>query len=130
MPEPSSQTGAAIRALLSPSSIAIAGASTDRTKLGSLPLAFLQKHGYPGRIYPIHPKEAEIAGIRCYRSIADIDADIDLLVVAIGAARVIDLFDECRAGQVKAAIVLSSGFAEIGGEGVALQRKLHDAALA
>jgi acetyltransferase len=130
MPETRPHTGAAIRALLEPSSIAIAGASTDKTKLGSLPLAFLQKHGYAGRIYPIHPKEAEIGGLRCYGSIADIDGDIDLLVVAIGAARVVDLFDQCRPGQVKAAIVLSSGFAETGGEGVALQQRLHDAAIA
>jgi acetyltransferase len=123
-------TRAAIRALLNPASIAIAGASSDPGKIGSLPLTFLQKHGYTGRIYPIHPKEETIGGLRCYRSMAEIDGDVDLLVVAIAAARIIDLFDECRPGQVKAALILSSGFAEIGGEGVALQQRLRDAAFA
>src|ERR1043165_3667871 len=97
----SEQTRAAIRALLSPRSIAIAGASADTSKIGSLPLAFLQKHGYAGRILPLPPKEAEIRGVRCYRSIGEIEGDIDLLVVAIAASRIVELFDECRPGQVK-----------------------------
>src|SRR5437762_1540671 len=130
MPPSSETTRAAIRALLNPASIAIAGASSDPGKIGSLPLTFLQKHGYSGRILPIHPKEDTIGGLRCYRTIADIDGDIDLLVVAIAAARIIDLFNDCRPGQVKAALILSSGFAEIGGEGVVLQERLRDAAFA
>jgi acetyltransferase len=130
MAEPSETTRAAIRALLHPASIAIAGASSDPGKIGSLPLAFLQKHGYAGRILPIHPKEESIGGLRCYRAVQDIDGDVDLLVVAIAAARIIDLFNECRPGQVKAALILSSGFAEIGGEGVTLQQRLRDAAFA
>src|SRR5689334_3209065 len=128
--EISEETRAAIRALLSPRSIAIAGASADPSKIGSLPLAFLQKHGYAGRILPIHPKEAEIRGVQCYRSIADIEGDVDLLVVAIAASRIVELFEECRPGQVKSALIFSSGFAEIGGEGVALQRAVSAAAAA
>ena len=130
MAEPVEPTRAAIRALLHPASIAIAGASSDPGKIGSLPLTFLQKHGYAGRIYLIHPKETEIGGLRCYRSMSEIDGDVDLLVVAIAAARIIDLFDECRPGQVKTALILSSGFAEIGGEGLVLQQRLYDAAFA
>src|SRR5512134_540442 len=114
---PTQSARAAIRALLHPVSIAIAGASSDPGKIGSLPLTFLQKHGYAGRIYPIHPKETEIGGLRCYKSMSEIDVHVDL-------------FDECRPGQVKAALILSSGFAEIGSEGVALQQRLRDAAFA
>jgi acyl-CoA synthetase (NDP forming) len=128
--EISEETRAAIHALLSPRSIAIAGASADPSKIGSLPLAFLQKHGYAGRILPIHPKEAEIRGVRCYRSITEIDGDVDLLVVAIAASRIVELFDECRPGQVKAALIFSSGFAEIGADGAALQRAVSAAAAA
>lgn len=126
----SDATRAAIKALLQPSTVAIAGASSDPGKLGSLPLAFLLKHGYAGTIYPVHPKLDEISGLACFRSIADIAADIDLLVVAVPAARIAELLDDCRPGQVKSALVLSSGFAEIGAEGAALQQQLREKALA
>lgn len=121
----SDATRASIKALLQPSTIAIAGASSDPGKLGSLPLAFLLKHGYAGAIYPLHPKLDEISGIRCYRSLKAIDGDIDLLVIAVPAARISDLLNECRTGQVKSALILSSGFAETGPEGTVLQRELR-----
>jgi acetyltransferase len=125
----SDATRASIRALLQPSSIAIAGASSDPGKLGSLPLSFLLKHGYAGQIYPVHPKLDEIGGLRCYRSMADIESDVDLLVIAVPASRIVDLLNDCRPGQVKSALVLSSGFAEIGPDGAALQRELRAKAL-
>jgi acyl-CoA synthetase (NDP forming) len=121
----SDATRASIKALLQPSTIAIAGASSDPGKLGSLPLAFLLKHGYAGAIYPVHPKLDEISGIRCFRSMAEIAGDVDLLVIAVPAARIVDLLNDCRAGQVKSALILSSGFAETGPEGAALQRELR-----
>ena len=122
-------TRASIAAMLRPKSIAIAGASADRAKLGSLPLAFLTRHAYAGKIYLVHPTLEQIGGIACVRSMADIPGEVDLLVVAIGAARVEDLFNECRKGQVKSAVVISSGFAEIGPEGVRLQERLRLKAL-
>ena len=125
----SDETRRSIKALLQPSSIAIAGASSDPGKLGSLPLAFLLKHGYAGAIYPVHPKLDEISGLRCYRSMAAIEGDVDLLVIAVPAARIVDLLNDCRPGQVRSALVLSSGFAEIGAEGAALQRELRAKAL-
>lgn len=112
-------------ALLRPRSIAIAGASADRGKLGSLPLEFLRKHGYPGALYPINPRAGEIAGLRCYASPGDIENDIDLLVVAVAAPRVPDLLEQCRPGQVKSALILSSGYAELGEAGVKLQAELR-----
>ncbi len=119
-----------VRALLHPASIAIVGASSDPGKLGSLPLAFLVKHGYRGTIYPVHPKEAQIAGIRCWRSIAEIDATVDLLVIAVAADRVLSIIDECRPDQVKSSLILSSGFAESGEAGALLQARLRERAAA
>src|SRR6185503_11779877 len=121
-------TRASIKALLQPSTIAIAGVSADPGKLGSLPLAFLLKHGFAGAIYPVHPKLHEVSGIRCFRSPAEIGGDVDLLVIAVPAARIVDLLGDCRPGQVKSALILSSGFAEIGSEGAALQRAVRDKA--
>lgn len=115
---------ASITALLNPQSIAIAGASSDPSKLGSLPLEFLRTYRYPGHIYPINPGTSSIDGIDCRATIADIHDDIDLLVVAVGASRIPSLLDECRPGQVKSAIILSSGFGEIGPSGLTLQREL------
>jgi len=130
MYDDSESTRASIAALLQPKSIAIAGVSSDPGKLGSLPLTFLQKHGYPGAIYPLHPTSAEIGGLRCYKTPAEISGDIDLLVIAVAASRIIGLIDDCRPGQVKSALILSSGFAEIGPEGVKLQDELRAKAFA
>ena len=118
-----------IKALLQPRSIAIVGASSDPRKLGSMPLTFLLKHGYRGKIYPIHPSLEQISGISCFKSIAEIDDHVDLLVVAVAAARINSLLEECRPGQVKAAVILSSGFAESGVEGEQLQAVLRSHAL-
>ena len=113
-----------IAAILRPRSIAIAGASADPGKIGSLPLTFLRKHGYPGALYPINPTVREIGGLPCYAGLGAIGQDVDLLVIAVAASRIPELLGECRPGQVKSAIVLSSGYAELGAEGAALQREL------
>jgi acetate---CoA ligase (ADP-forming) len=119
----------AIRAILRPQSIAIAGASADSGKLGSLPLTFLRRHGYSGALYPINPNVREIDGLPCLPSIGAINEEIDLLVIALAAARIPELLRECEPGQVKSAIVLSSGYAELGIEGTKLQEELAAQAL-
>ncbi|MFN0074325.1 MAG: acetate--CoA ligase family protein [Chloroflexota bacterium] len=113
-----------LQALLAPRSIALVGASADRSKLSGLPLHFLQKHQYPGAMYPIHPRAAEIAGLQCYPSLRDVGERIDLAFLLVGAERVLDVIDECLAVGVGAAIIAASGFAEVGGEGAALQAEL------
>lgn len=113
-----------LSSLIRPRSIAIAGASSDPAKLGSLPLQFLRKFEYGGAIYPVNAKPAEVQGVRCYPSLAGIGEPIDLLIVAIGADRVPQLLDECAPGQVKFALVLSSNYAETGAEGARRQREL------
>ena len=118
-----------IGALLRPRSIAIAGASADAGKLGALPLTFLRKHGYPGALFPINPNISDIGGVPCYPNISAIEEPIDLLVIAVAAARIPELLRECKPGQVKAAIILSSGYAELGAEGIASQTELRSLAL-
>ena len=111
-------------ALMRPRSIAIAGASSDPGKLGSLPLQFLRKFAYDGEIYPINARVDEVQGLRCYPSLASIGRPIDLLIVAIAAERVPALLDACAPEQVKFALVLSSNYAEAGEAGAAMQREL------
>jgi acyl-CoA synthetase (NDP forming) len=123
-PDEIQNTAAAVQALLSPRSIAIVGASGDPSKLGALPLQFLQKYGYRGRLYPVNPSYSEIGGLRCYPSIGDVPEPVDLMVVTIPANRVPELLAQCQPGRVRAALVLTSGYAEVGPEGARMQEKL------
>jgi acyl-CoA synthetase (NDP forming) len=100
------------------------GASADQTKLSGLPLYFLQKHGYSGALYPVNPRASEVRGLRCYPSLAAIGEPIDLAFLLVGAERVLDVIDECISVGARSAIVAASGFAEIGGEGAAMQARL------
>jgi acyl-CoA synthetase (NDP forming) len=113
-----------LQPLLAPRSIALVGASADHTKLSGLPLFFLQRHGYSGALYPVNPRATEVRGLRCYPSLAAIDQPVDLAFLLVGAERVLDVIDECIARGVKSAIVAASGFAEVGGEGAAMQARL------
>ncbi|MEB3101384.1 acetate--CoA ligase family protein [Ferviditalea candida] len=119
-----SQVEKSLAALLKPESIAIAGASADRGKIGSLPLQFLKKHSFSGRVYPINPNAEEIEGWKCYSSVSDVPDPIDLLVIAVSASRIPDILNDCREGQVKSALILSSGFAETGKAGAERQQQL------
>ena len=68
-PLPTSQalTARALERLLRPRSVAVIGASADPTKTAGRPVAYLQKHGFGGAIYPVNPRVSELAGLRCWR---------------------------------------------------------------
>ncbi len=100
-------------------SIAVIGASQTKNaagtdKLGTVALNYLLAHRYPGKVYPVNPKETEIRGLPCYASIADIPDDIDLALIAVPAKASISVMKECAAAGVKSAVVLASGFSEAG----------------
>ncbi len=115
-------------ALLRPRSIAIAGASDNPGKLGSLPLQFLRKFAYDGDIYPINAKLDEVMGCKCYPSLASIGRPIDLMIIAVAAERIPALLEDSAPGQVRFALVLASNYAEAGAEGMRLQRELVELA--
>ncbi len=108
----------------SPESIAIIGASRDALKIPGLLLAFLRKNHFPGWIYPINPNYPNIDGLACYPSIADVKRPVDLAIVIIPAAMVLGALKDCAAAGVKNAIVISSGFAEEGGDSAAMQDEI------
>jgi acyl-CoA synthetase (NDP forming) len=107
--------------LLNPRSIAIVGASDDPTRIGGRPLSHMINQRFDGGIYPVNPKRDRVQGLRAYPTLGDIDGDVDFVLVAVPAPMV--------AGQVRAAaekkartvMVFSSGFAETGAEGTAMQ---------
>src|SRR5882762_3631861 len=105
----------------SPSSIALIGASRDLEKIPGRLLSMLRKNHYPGRIYPINPNYGDIDGLKCFSTIADIGAPIDLAIIIIPARAVLGALEQCAAVGVKNAVIISSGFAEEGGDSAAMQ---------
>jgi acetate---CoA ligase (ADP-forming) len=113
-----------LAAIFNPKSVAVIGASTAPGKLGHDILANLKNGGFPGPLYPINPKAEEILGLKVYKSVADTPAPPDLAVVVIPARIVAATLEQCAAAGVKAAIVITGGFAEAGPEGERLQEEL------
>jgi acetyltransferase len=104
-----------------PKSIALVGASRDQEKIPGRLLAMLRKNDYPGRLYPINPNYGDIDGLKCYTSIAEVGAPIDLAVILIPARAVLGALEQCAVAGVKNAVIISSGFAEEGGDSAAMQ---------
>src|SRR5665213_4443687 len=104
-----------------PASIALIGASRDHEKIPGRLLAMLRKNEFPGRLYPINPNYGDIDGLTCYPTIADVGAPIDLAIVIIPARAVLGGLEQCAAAGVRNAVIISSGFAEEGGDSTAMQ---------
>jgi len=102
-----------IESLFNPKSVAIIGASRDPNKIGNVILRnFLQS--YRGKIFPVNPNAETILGLKCYKSILDIKEKVELAVIVVPAQIVPQVLEECGKKKVKAAIVISGGFAEVG----------------
>jgi len=101
------------------------GASTEQNKLSGRPVRYFREFGYAGRLYPINPKYQEIAGLRCFATLSDVPGEVDLAVITLPASAVPEALAACGAKGVKAAAIISSGFAEVGGEGIELQDNLQ-----
>src|ERR1700710_1217596 len=104
-----------------PDSIALIGASRDLEKIPGRLLSMLRKNQFPGRLYPINPNYGDIDGLKCFASIADVRQPIDLAIVIIPARAVLGALEQCAAAGVKNAVIISSGFAEEGGDSAAMQ---------
>jgi acyl-CoA synthetase (NDP forming) len=111
-----------------PGSIAIIGASQDFMTISGQPLKHLQSHHYQGRLYPVNPRYQEVAGVKCYPALAALSETPDLVLILVNAARVADMLKQCGEKGVPYVIIFSSGFSEMGGEGVKLQRQLAEIA--
>ena len=105
-----------LKPLFSPDSVAIIGASADTTTLRGRTTHYLIAHGYPGRIYPVTRSLPEVFGLRSYPTVAELPEAPDLAIVVVPAAYVAPTLEECGRKGVRAAVVISSGFAEERGE--------------
>lgn len=115
--------------MMDPSSVAIIGASAREFTVGNIILKNLINLRYGGRIYPVNPKYKEIFGIKCYNSVLDIPGNIDVAIIAIPANSVPHVLNDCGLKGIKHVIILSSGFAEVGGEGIEINREMLSVAL-
>src|ERR1700716_4406785 len=108
-------------AFFAPDSIALIGASRDLEKIPGRLLSLLRKNEFPGKIYPVNPNYGDIDGLKCYPSIADVGQPIDVAIVSIPARAVLGALEQCAAVGVKNAVIISSGFAEEGGDSAVMQ---------
>lgn len=120
-----------------PTSIAVIGASSNPEKIGNIILRnilygqvkkYNHRGGYKGKVFPVNLKEREILGLRTYPGVKNIPKNIDVAVIAVPANNVIQIVRECGEKGIKAAIIISAGFAESGGTGVELQKNLIEIA--
>lgn len=117
-----------ISRLMRPQRVAVIGASADIAKTAGRPVSYLLKHGFKGEIYPVNPKASEICGLTCYPDIASLPAVPDVGIVLLGAERAHHAVRELAQRGCAAAIVLASGYGEVGEDGKRRQAELRDAA--
>ena len=114
----------AIARFLRPQSVAVVGASDKPGALGATLLSNLDRNGYAGAIYPVNPKRTEIGGRPCYASVDALPEGVDVAVLAIPRAGVLDAVRSLAARKAGGVVIFSAGFAEGGEEGLAEQREI------
>ena len=114
-----------VRDVFRPRSFAVLGASDQPSRIGGRPLAYTMQR-FEGAIYPVNPKRDTVQGLRAYPAITDIDGEVDFALIALPAALVEQAVRDCAAKGVRCALIFSSGFAEVGGDGVAMQARLTE----
>ena len=108
-------------ALFKPKAVAIIGASTKELSIGNVITKNLLTYGYKGKIYPVNPNAPDIRGVKAYKSLDEIPGDVDLAHVIIPSQFVPQTIEECGKKGIKAVIINSAGFSEMGEEGAKLQ---------
>lgn len=113
-----------IARLLTPSSVAVVGASNDDGKIGNALLRHLLDYGFAGPVYPVNPSARHVRGVPAYADIESIPDDVDLALVAVPADEVAGVVEACRRKRVRGLVVVSGGFGESGPEGREVERRL------
>lgn len=113
-----------LKPLFAPRSIAVIGAGRDRGTVGGEIFHNLLVHEFQGPVYPVNPKAKTVQSVRAYPSITEVPDEVDLAVIVVPAKFVQSVTEECGRKGVKAIIVISAGFGEVGEAGKAAQAKL------
>ncbi len=105
-------------------SLVIIGVSENLGKPGGRPLKALLQAGYSGDIYLVNPKYKEIENIKCYPSVLDIPAPIDLAIIVVSAENTLEAVKQCAAKGIKGAVIFTSGFSEVNHRGRAAEEEM------
>ncbi|QCI11640.1 acetate--CoA ligase family protein [Pseudomonas putida] len=116
--------------LVQPNSVAVVGASSDPHRIGGRPIAYMLRNGFAGRILPVNPTRSEIQGLPAFASVEALPEAPDVAIVAVPAPQVLETIQALGRKGARSAIVFSSGFSEVGEEGVAMQDAIVEAARA
>jgi acetyltransferase len=117
-----------LNSLFAPQSVAVIGASNRPQSVGRLVYMNLLNGRFKGTLYAVNPKHSEILGQPAYPTIEAIGKPVELAVIVTPPAAVASVIDSCGAAGVKAAVIITAGFAETGEAGVKLQRELMERA--
>ncbi|HHY69144.1 MAG TPA: CoA-binding protein, partial [Firmicutes bacterium] len=117
-----------LTSLMRPESVAVIGASNTPGKIGYAVVRNMMSSGYKGEIYPINPKETEIAGLKAYPTAIDVGKPIDVAVICVPAKATLSVAEDCGKAGVKFLIVITAGFKEVGKEGRELEEQLVEIA--
>ena len=119
-------TTASLLPIFQPRSIAVVGASRDPESIGYRILEELITNRYQGPVYPVNPKARVIGSIHAYPDVKSLPEPVDLAVITVPLPSVMNVVDDCAANGVRALIVITAGFAELGATGAELQKQLRD----
>jgi predicted CoA-binding protein/RimJ/RimL family protein N-acetyltransferase len=114
-----------LRAFLNPRSVAVVGVSQRGDGVGAALLANLQRAGFSGQLYPIHPHATAINGLPAFPRVSAVGAPVDLALIAVPAAAVEEVVADCAAAGVHGVVVISSGFAEASAAGREAEQRLR-----
>jgi len=112
-----------LKPFFNPQGVAILGASSKPNKLSYGILENLLKYGYQGGIYPVNPNAQEILGVKVYPELAQVPDPVDLAMIVLPVGMILDTMQECADRGIKAVIIITGGFREVGGEGAEIERK-------
>ena len=116
----------ALKDIMSPKSVAIVGASDNKGRIGGKPLSYMLDQNYSGKIFPVNPKHQTIQGLKSYKSLTEIEDDLDFVLVAVPSIHVTNVLNEAVKKKAKTALIFSSGFAEMGGIGKEYQDEIEN----
>ena len=113
-----------LRPFFAPRGVAIIGASATPNKLSFGILRNMTLYGFQGQIAPVNPKADEILGLKCYPDIASVPDPVDLAVIVLPAPAIPAVIDACGRRGIRAVIIISGGFKEVGAQGADLEQQI------
>lgn len=112
--------------IFSPKSIAVLGASTTKGKVGHDIFENILRGGFTGTLYPVNPKAQSVLSVKCYKTLLDIPDPIDLAMIILPPRLSLEAVKNCVKKKVRAIIIVSAGFKEVGGEGAEIENQIKE----